>query len=122
MKKILSPVALAVCLVPPLTAQPRYLTLDEARTATRCSVFFGGVAREAQDEKVRSANLAVKNLMLKVAGLSAGPNLMASWLDELEPELASHDGKALMAWNDECKKVMTEHRELLNHVLKGSVK
>jgi len=112
----------AVAFLPAASAQPRYFTLEEARTATRCSVLYGVSAREAQGDKVRAANLAAKSLMLKAAGLSAGPNLMASWLDEMEPELSTSDGKVLMVLDDDCKRLMREHREFLGHVLKGNVK
>lgn len=122
MTRTLLTLLFAVALLPAASAQPRYFTLEEARTATRCSVLYGISAREAQGEKVRAANLTAKSLMLKAAGLSAGPNLMASWLDEMEPELSNPDGNSLVVLDGDCKTLMREHRELLGYVLKGNVK
>lgn len=122
MTRTLLGLTFALTLASAASAQPRYFTLEQARLATHCSVIYGVAARDAQGEKVRTANLTAKSLMLKAAGLSAGPNLMASWLDELEAQLSSDDGTSLMALNDDCKGLMREHRAFLALVLNGEVK
>lgn len=38
------------------------------------------------------------------------------------PELSTSDGNFLMVLDDDCKRLMREHREFLGHVLKGNVK
>lgn len=98
-------------------AQARYPTLEDARRATRCTLLFAMAARDAPGEKARESNLTARRLALKLGSLSAGQQLMSSWLDELEKDIPSLHGEALVALNEDCKRLMREYRETLAYLL-----
>ena len=95
-----------------LFAEVRYPTLEDSRRAIRCSYLFGIAAREAYSDQVKNANRTARGLMLRLGSLSAGTQLTLSWVDELEKEMPLSD-EQLMAMNDDCKKLLTEQRELI---------
>lgn len=103
--------------VPTSWAQARYPTLDDARRAIRCSLIYAIAAREAPEAKIRDANLLARKLVLELGSMSAGTQLTLSWVDELEKELPTLQGEALMALNDDCKRLMREYRETLAYLL-----
>jgi hypothetical protein len=98
-------------------AQVRYPTLDDSRRAIRCSLIYAIAAREAPDLKIRDANLFARKLVLELGSMSAGTQLALSWVDELEKEVPSLHGEALMALNDDCRHLMREYRDTLAFLL-----
>lgn len=99
-------------------AQVRYPTLEDSRRAVRCSLLFAIAARDAPTQKHRQANLTVRQLMLELASMSAGTQLTLSWTDELEREVPTLTGDALMALDENCKSLTKEYRETLDFLYK----